>query len=64
MHVVYTPLLRKTRSDSVTAGVRNGIVIKNGVRKYVAYVVIGRLGLVIAWVVAGYPMVEGFLCGV
>jgi hypothetical protein len=58
MYVVYTPLLRKTRSDSVTAGLRNGIVIKYWVGQCVAYVVICRLGSVIPWFVAGYPMVE------
>jgi hypothetical protein len=38
----------------------NGILIKNGVRKYVGYVVIDCIGSIIPWVVAGYPMVEVF----
>ena len=62
MYVVYTQLLRKTGKDSVTAGLRNGILIKNGVRQYVVYVVIDCVGSIIrwGWVVAGYPMVEVF----
>jgi len=54
-----TQLLRKTQSDSVTIGLRYGILIKNGVRQYVGYVVIDcRLDK--PWVVAGYLMVEMF----
>ena len=60
MYVVYTQLLRKTGKDSVTAGLRNGILIKNGVRQYVVYVVIDCVGSIIPWFVAGYPMVEVF----
>jgi hypothetical protein len=60
MYVVYTPLLHKIRSDTVTAGLRNGILIKNWMRLYVDYAVIGRLGSVMPWFVAGYPMVEAF----
>ena len=56
MYVVYTPLLRKTRSDSVTAGLRNGIVIKNGVRKYVAYVVMRAALMQITSCHYGYGM--------
>ena len=60
MYVLNTQLLRKTRSDSVTTGLRNGILIKNGVREYVGYVVIDCIGSIIPWIVAGYPMVEVF----
>ena len=60
MYVVYTQLLRKTGKGSVTAGLRNGILIKDGVRQYVGYVVIDCVGSIIPWVVAGYPMVEVF----
>ena len=52
MYVVYSQLLRKTRSDSVATGLRNGILIKNGVRQYVVYVVIDCVGSIIPWVVA------------
>ena len=57
---VYSQLLRKTRSDSVATGLRNGILIKNWVRNGVDYVVIDCIGWIIPWVVAGYPMVEVF----
>jgi hypothetical protein len=61
MYVVYTPChYHEIRSDSVTADLRNGILIKNWVGNFVDYAVVGRLGSVISWFVAGYPMVEVF----